>query len=597
MAQGDKQVRNRIKTVFLRQLDHVMNDMSLKRKLILMYLLCVLLPIFLTDGFILSIIIRAERSAKQQEIQNISEAIKYSLETRVEDAVHLVRNIYGNRYVNEFVEKEDSTPLEYYNNYLMLMRDSLYETGVKSGSFCAVIYADNPTIVNGGYFQRIEKALDEEWYQAILESGLDVILYPYYDNALGIQTQKRLSVIQKMDYYNKGKSKNVLKVDLDYSAIIQSIVNSHYPAEVYVCTEDKILFSNDGRGGIGMPFEPMREDIIKKAGSARKMNLYGQSWTVYVMDVPVTTVQLIKEHYLLIFALLFLNILVPVLFMQGFRRSFVLRLQVLGKVFDEQESEQLQPLPEAMGEDEIGILMRSYNHMAERINELIETVYKEKLREQEMDIARQKAELLALHSQINPHFLFNALESIRMHSVIKKEYETAEMVERLALMQRQNVVWGSDAVQISEEIRFAEAYLELQKYRFGERLSYKIDIEKDCESITIPRLTLVTFVENACVHGIEGKMTPGWIFVRGSRDNEELRLEIEDTGVGMPAGQVYELQEKMNHVHIGQLKENGRVGILNACLRLRMTMGDAVRFQLESEENAGTIVTIRLRLP
>lgn len=75
------------------------------------------------------------------------------------------------------------------------------------------------------------------------------------------------------------------------------------------------------------------------------------------------------------------------------------------------------------GKDEIGILMESYNLMAGRINDLIQTVYKDRLKEQEMDIARQKAELLALHSQINPHFLFNALESIRMHSLLKRSWK------------------------------------------------------------------------------------------------------------------------------------------------------------------------------
>ena len=89
-----------------------------------------------------------------------------------------------------------------------------------------------------------------------------------------------------------------------------------------------------------------------------------------------------------------------------------------------------------------------------------------------MSLAKKKnAELLALHVQINPHFLFNALESIRMHSILKEEFETADMVERLAIMERQNVDWGNDDIPISREMDFVEAYLGLQKYRFGDRLS------------------------------------------------------------------------------------------------------------------------------
>ena len=124
------------------------------------------------------------------------------------------------------------------------------------------------------------------------------------------------------------------------------------------------------------------------------------------------------------------------------------------------KEDELILIPEINGSDEISELMESYNIMAARMNGLIQTVFKNKLYQQEMNIARQKAELLALRSQINPHFLFNALESIRMHSVLKHEDETADMVEKLALMHRQNVEWGRDLVTIREETSFIKAYLD-----------------------------------------------------------------------------------------------------------------------------------------
>ena len=118
------------------------------------------------------------------------------------------------------------------------------------------------------------------------------------------------------------------------------------------------------------------------------------------------------------------------------------------------------------------------------MNHLIETVYESRLKQQESeiarqdaDIARQKAELLALHSQINPHFLFNVLENIRMRSILKHEDETAEMIEQLSLIERQYVEWGTDIVSLGAEIGFVESYLKLQKYRFGDRLRYSIEME------------------------------------------------------------------------------------------------------------------------
>ena len=254
------------------------------------------------------------------------------------------------------------------------------------------------------------------------------------------------------------------------------------------------------------------------------------------------------------------------------------------------------PISYVRGKDEIGSLMRNYNRMVARTNELIQIVYKNKIKEQEMLVERQNAELLALHSQINPHFLFNALESIRMHSLLKNEYETADMVEKLALMQRQYVEWGNDSVEIRREMEFVRAYLELQKYRFGERLSYSLEVEEDCLDIKIPKMTVVTFVENACVHGIEAKTAPGWIFVRICQKQKALYLEVEDTGCGMDASQMQELKERMLNASIDMLKDGGRVGIINACLRLKMVFGEQVAFDIEGEQGIGTTVSIRMPL-
>ena len=133
-------------------------------------------------------------------------------------------------------------------------------------------------------------------------------------------------------------------------------------------------------------------------------------------------------------SLIFVNVILPVLFVYLINRSFTKRITKLSKVFQSVNNEQLIYMSDERGKDEIGSMIRNYNRMVERTNHLIETVYKSKIREQEIIVGRKNAELLALHSQINPHFLFNALESIRMHSILKQENETADMVEKLALM-------------------------------------------------------------------------------------------------------------------------------------------------------------------
>ena len=193
-------------------------------------------------------------------------------------------------------------------------------------------------------------------------------------------------------------------------------------------------------------------------------------------------------------------------------------------------------------------------------------------------------------------FLFNVLESIRMHSVLKGEEETASMIERLAVLERQNVQWRSDYVTISEELQFIEAYLELQKYRFGNKLSYEIEVEKECERYVLPKLTLVTFVENACVHGAEKKAMSCWIYVRIYRKNDMLCIEVEDTGDGMEEDAVEAFLYKMRTCSIEELMGNKHVGMMNACLRLRMSTDERAEFELESEKGVGTYILIKVPL-
>ena len=296
----------------------------------------------------------------------------------------------------------------------------------------------------------------------------------------------------------------------------------------------------------------------------------------------------------MILLMIAVNILLPSLLVNLINHSFTARLRELSNAFDEVEAESLKEIEDVRGKDEIGSLMRNYNRMVLRSQELIKTVFMDRLERQETDLARQSAELLALHSQINPHFLFNVLESIRMHSILKKEDETAGMIERLAILERQNVDWKSDYVKIKDEIRFIEAYLDLQKYRFGDRLSYQIDIAPDCADYGLPKLTLVTFVENACIHGVERKAVPCWIYVRAYRKDDWLYLEIEDTGDGMDEKAVQELSGKMQNCTITDLMNNEHIGMINACLRLKMVTDNRAVFELESEVGVGTFMMIKV---
>lgn len=154
--------------------------------------------------------------------------------------------------------------------------------------------------------------------------------------------------------------------------------------------------------------------------------------------------------------------------------------------------------------------------------------------------------------------------------------------------------WGEDLIEVGKEMEIVKNYMELQQYRFGKRLSYRLDVETECQHQKIPKLTIVTFAENACVHGIEKKTAPGWIFITVYRENEEMCIEVEDTGEGMTEKEFDSMRRKMKNASIELLENEKGVGIINACLRLKMMSHDRVQFELNGEEGTGVSVLIRL---
>lgn len=580
----------KIWNIFQEKLDNY----ELKKKMYFLFLFCVLFPLIVTDSVIVYNFLDAERSQRKHEMENISNAVQYSFYNNIDSVARIAKSIYMNKSIDEFLGREYENPLDYVTSYQSFIKDTMLDDSFGLENTRIRMYSDNETIVNGGEFARLDTIKDTPWYQYMAESGKEQFLYFYYYDGVNspLEAKRKTIFVRRLNFYSNSKMEKIVTLELDYSKMVRDLVEMNYDVPIFICLDDKILLSNKGYSNVGTDFTEFQME--KEVAYTKTMSLYGMELQIHILQTNGMIVTEIVNNLPILLLLLIVNIVLPLILMAEINRSFTSRIKKLGEAFERVDDERLTMIEDIQGHDEIGSLMRNYNRMVIRINDLIQTVYKDKLREQEIDIARQKAELLALQSQINPHFMFNALESIRMHSIIKKEYETADMVEKLAMMERQNVEWSEDCIEIRKEIEFVNAYLGLQKYRFGDRLSYQIEMDEVCGNLRIPRLTIVTFVENACVHGIESKTTPGWIFVRVYQEKAEMCIEVEDTGCGMEEDAMEELHKKMTDANIELLKKKGRVGIVNACLRLKMITSNHVTFGLESEKGVGTMVQIRI---
>lgn len=584
---------SKINRKIVRPLEKIMNRLQLKHKFLVLYFFCLVVPLIIADAIILQAVYTQEINSINYDMDYVAGVYKNYFDNLIDGDVRLTNVVSMNTKMNDFLDTDFVDGYDYYSQYFDIINDSFLETtlGMDRDSF--VIYADNKGIVDSMFVKQLSGVYSTKWYKDFIESEQKEAVIAYYDDTVNsnIGDKRNFLYVKRINAKRRGCAK-IAVIGHDSSSLESDLkaFTTKYP--VYIVYGDYVIFSTEGQSIISTE----ELDLEKSYYIEQEVKYADSNIKILVINDESLISTVITDNIGIIVALLMVTIVIPLIILRTIEKTITNRIHNLENAFGSEKTNTFTSISEIDGTDEIASLMKKYNKMVDITNELITTVYTNKIKEQESDIARQKAELLALQSQINPHFMFNALESIRMHSLLKGENETAIMVDKLAIMERQNVEWGRDYVSIKKEIESIEAYLALQGYRFGDRLSYDIDVEDGCEDYKVPKLTVVTFVENACVHGIESKSSPGWIFVRVYKDMKDLTIEIEDTGEGMTEEEVATMIDNINNVSIETIKGKKHVGILNACLRLKMVTNNEVAFSIESEPGVGLSVIIKIPL-
>lgn len=228
-------------------------------------------------------------------------------------------------------------------------------------------------------------------------------------------------------------------------------------------------------------------------------------------------------------------------------------------------------ITEEFGDDEIGILGNQFKVMVKENLELNERITSSKLKQRE-------AELELLQAQINPHFLYNTLDSIYWLAKIKKVDDIADMAIALSDIFKLSLNKGSEITTVRNEIKQVQSYLIIQNLRYKDRFKVDIDIDDKIMDYEIIKLIIQPFIENAMVHGLEPKVGNGEINIIGKLEGDEIVFVIEDNGIGV---------EDINKFNLGY-------GIKNVQERIKLYYGDEYGVAFESEINKGTIVTIKI---
>lgn len=231
--------------------------------------------------------------------------------------------------------------------------------------------------------------------------------------------------------------------------------------------------------------------------------------------------------------------------------------------------------------EEIEELDEGINKMARKISALLENVRQEK----EM---QHLTELQLIQAQVNPHFLYNTLDTIVWLIEGGMTDDAVEMISSLSIFFRTSLSKGNDIIPLSEEERHTLSYLEIQQYRYRDILEFEINIPKELSGIPVPKLSIQPLAENALYHGIKNRRGKGKILIEGREEEDALVLTVSDNGQGMTPERLHEVQEAI------RTGERAGFGLAAVAERIALYYGPGYGMKIFSEEGKGTTVEIRL---
>ena len=264
--------------------------------------------------------------------------------------------------------------------------------------------------------------------------------------------------------------------------------------------------------------------------------------------------------------------------------SITAPIRELSNAMKQVEQENFDIEIQSRRKDEIGHLITSFHYMVGKIRQLICEVYQKK-------IEQKNAEIRALQAQINPHFLYNTLDSINWMLIERDEQDISDVVISLGEILRYAVGGQNHLVPLGSEARYIESYLFIQKNRLEDRLNYQWELAEDTLDVLVPRLIMQPIVENAVIHGIEPLKKGGVILMKAWIEKEMLLIRVTDNGRGMNQEELEALREK-----ISGTDEIENIGMRNIQRRMELIYGQEQAMEIESVQGEGTTITLRMKV-
>ncbi len=573
------------------------------RTQMMIFHLIVMLPMFFGSIYLLAGMKDIVRENSTTESLNNADRIRI----RINDLVYITENISdmicSNYDIITFLSTEFDDPSDIYSFYVTNNFISDYTT-IFPQIRNVRIYLDRNNFVFNNTFRHADREIRQQaWFKECFSEASSIrwrVIHDHYDGEFYLSCVRPL-------YDSMGRVLGVAVVEISPEWINEYLSDSGYYT-VFSVNNGVVFYSNISAASPGKIITSDEADLygidrreVLEAGfmGSGKLTVFeafqcGDSNSIFQIflinpnnTVNERTTTLYMNYIGYIMLLLCLSLLIIVLFTNVFANRIMMLRDRMHSVSRGDFGAQL----ELSGSDEVSDLNRDLSVMVNSMQKLMNENYEARIQAEAFKFDQMEAEFKALASQINPHFLYNTLETIRMKAYCNNDKETAALVKKLGKFMRRCLEVKSDTVTLKSELEFTTSYLELQAARFGERVSYSVNSEVDGDYMVLP-LIIQPLTENAFVHGIESSKENGMIKIHVYYCGEQVYIDVTDNGKGITPERLAEVNEKLR---ISDTSSGKSIGLTNVNKRVKMYFGKEYGLSIRSNPGYGT--EIRVILP
>jgi two-component system, sensor histidine kinase YesM len=531
-------------------------------------------------------------------IKGVISQLNQSISSNNHDIKRIIETVaYNGQIIQKYLTATD--PIQKVELFDQMKAYLFDMKGLKQGILDIALVDKNGTIFNLRAITDQLGAISREIPQNNLYYflGLKTIGLPYNETPVLVAGAPIYSTTD----FNAGSNKlGTLLLVIDNRLLFGDVNPVHLPVGALVYMTDRygrLFYTNVESSKLG---EPVPQNILSNRNFMVQREMIPDLGGEIIIQMPnhvlLEGLNEVRREQLIMIAIALVLMMIPLLYVSNnILQPLKKFMRLMGEV-SLGEKKHLSKRIQVEGYAEMIIMASRFNDMLTEIENLTERLLESDRVLYETELIKRRAELALLQSQINPHFLYNTLESIKGLAAEEGSKQTFALTRALALFFRCSIK-EADMVSLEREWMIVKNYIFIQQTRFGKRLRVEYDIPEECLPCMVPKMILQPIVENAIKHGIEPLERTGLLMIKGYRDGGGLHLSVEDNGMGILPEKLEGIQNTIEsrpgtHVHDGDPAAG--IGLANVHARIRMIFGEPYGIKMMSESQVGTTVSLTL---